>query len=454
MSEALERDHVAELRRFRPYPDYKKSGVEWIGQMPAHWAIKRLRSTVTGCQNGLWGEDPGEVNDVTCVRVADFDRVALRVKLDEPTLRSVEPKIVQTRGLHPGDLLLEKSGGGDKHPVGVVVLFEYQQRAVCSNFIARMPVEDSFDPRFLAYVHSSMYAARINTRSIKQSTGIQNLDSASYLSEGAGFPNKAEQSVIAAFLDRETAKIDALVAKKERLIELLQEKRTALITRAVTRGLDRNVPMKDSGVEWLGEIPPHWSTEKNRWLFRETDLRSEVGAEQLLTVSHITGVTPRSEKPDVTMIEAESHEGYKICDANQLAINTMWAWMGALGVTKEDGMVSPSYNVYAVTSAELDPKYYDYLCRIPLHVAEIIRRSKGVWRSRLRLYADAFFEIETPLPSMQEQKMITHLLDQETVKIHELIGKNREAIDRLKEFRTALISAAVTGKIDVREEVA
>ena len=260
-----------------------------------------------------------------------------------------------------------------------------------------------------------------------------------------------EQRIIAAFLDRETAKIDALVAKKERLLELLQEKRTALITRAVTKGLNLEVPIKDSGVEWLGEIPAHWRVEKNQWLFRESNSRSINGEEELLTVSHITGVTNRSEKPDVSMIEAESYEGYKLCSAGDLAINTMWAWMGALGVAFDGGMVSPSYNVYHTNRNDLVPGYYDYLSRIPVHVAEITRYSKGVWSSRLRLYPDEFRVVMTPLPTKEEQRIIVDFLGVETTKIDALVAKVREAIDRLKELRTALISAAVTGKIDVRE---
>ena len=123
----------------------------------------------------------------------------------------------------------------------------------------------------------------------------------------------ATKMAIVGFLDRETAKIDALAAKKERLIDLLQEKRIALITRAVTRGLDPDVSMKDSGVEWLGEIPAHWEVKRNHLLFREVDQRSVTGEEELLTVSHITGVPRRSEKV-VTLIKAESHEGYKLCN--------------------------------------------------------------------------------------------------------------------------------------------
>jgi type I restriction enzyme S subunit len=154
------------------------------------------------------------------------------------------------------------------------------------------------------------------------------------------------------------------------------------------------------------------------------------------------------------MIEAESHEGYKIFEQGDLAINTMWAWMGALGIARELGMVSPSYNVFRIATTRLVGAYYDYLCRVPLHVIEIIRHSKGIWQSRLRLYPDAFREIQTPLPPEPEQRAIAALLDRETARIDALIAKVREAIDRLKELRTALISAVVTGKIDVREEAA
>ena len=238
MTEVTDRIDGARPRRFRPYPEYRDTGIEWLGEIPAHWEVRRLGATVTGCQNGVWGEEADEVHDLICVRVADFDRIQFRVRLDEPTMRSIVPRIAQTRRLKEEDLLLEKSGGGDKQPVGTVVIYDHREPAVCSNFVARMPVADGYHPRYLTFLHSALYAARINVRSIKQSTGIQNLDSERYLNESIGLPREKEQHAIAAFLDREMARIDGLVARKERLIELLLEKRTALITRAVTRGLD------------------------------------------------------------------------------------------------------------------------------------------------------------------------------------------------------------------------
>ena len=275
--------------RFRQYPEYKDSGIEWLGEIPAHWAVNRLHLTVTGCQNGLWGEETEGTHDRICVRVADFDRIRFRVSLDNPTLRSIEPGIAETRRLEQGDLLLEKSGGGERQPVGAVVIYEHDEPAVCSNFVARMPVADGYHPRYLTYLHAALYAARINTRSTKQSTGIQNLDSASYLRESVGLPNRHEQRVIADFLDRETSKTDALVEKKERLIELLQEKRTGLITRVVTRGLNPNVPMKDSGVEWLGEIPAHWDVVRSKALFIQRK-ENALHDDQQLTASQQYGV--------------------------------------------------------------------------------------------------------------------------------------------------------------------
>ena len=205
---------------------------------------------------------------------------------------------------------------------------------------------------------------------------------------------------------------------------------------------------KDSGVEWLGKIPTNWEVTENRWLFRESDSRSEYGEEELLTVSHISGVTRRADKPNVTMMEATSHEGYKLCGSGDLAINTMWGWMGALGVAREDGMVSPSYNVYRISSAALVPSYYDYLCRVPTHVVEITRHSKGIWSSRLRLYPDTFRNIQTPVPPKSEQHRIANFLNGETAKIEALVSKKERLIKLLQEKRTALVTRAVIKGID------
>ena len=261
-------------------------------------------------------------------------------------------------------------------------------------------------------------------------------------------PPHDQQARIAKYLDRETARLDALVEAKERVLGLLAEKRRALITRAVTRGLDPCTPLRDSGIPWLGEIPTRWETERARWLFRERDERSNTGEEELLTVSHLTGVTPRSEK-DVNMFEAATTEGYKICLSGDLVINTLWAWMGAMGVAPEDGIVSPAYNVYE-PRARLDPSYVDALVRLPVFAQEVTRYSKGVWSSRLRLYPEGFFAVSIPVPPLSEQREIVNFIATRTSRIDELQAATAHTITLLKERRSALIASAVTGQIDMQ----
>jgi type I restriction enzyme S subunit len=256
-----------------------------------------------------------------------------------------------------------------------------------------------------------------------------------------------EQAFIASYLDQETEKIDSMIGVKERQLELMDEKRLALITHAVTRGLNPDATFRDSGIPWLGQIPEHWEIERSKWLLPERDERSETGEEEMLTVSHMTGVTPRSDK-DVNMFEAESTVGYKLCYAGDLVINTLWAWMGAMGVSPIDGIVSPAYNVYT-PSDRMGPAYIDAMVRMPVFAQEVTRYSKGVWTSRLRLYPEGLYEVWLPVPPLEEQKEIVEYINREAGKLDELSNLTRRTIDLLKERRAALITAAVTGQIEV-----
>ena len=263
-------------------------------------------------------------------------------------------------------------------------------------------------------------------------------------------PPLPQQRAIGDYLDRETARLDALVAAKERVLDLLAERRRALITYAVTRGVDSDTPLRDSKVPWLGDIPAHWEVERTKWLFVERDERSVTGDEELLSVSHITGVTSRSEK-DVNMFEAATTMGYKLCISGDLVVNTLWAWMGAMGVSPVDGIVSPAYNVY-VPGPRLLPSYIDALVRMPAFAQEVKRYSKGVWSSRLRLYPEGLFEVSLPVPPLREQEEIVAQIRCETSRLDHLQSVTETSIDLLRERRSALISIAVAGQADMRRD--
>lgn len=263
------------------------------------------------------------------------------------------------------------------------------------------------------------------------------------------FPSHERQSIIADYLDRETTRIDDLIAEKRRMLTLLEEKHVALVSRVVTRGLGPAAPTKRSDQEWLGEIPTNWRVERAKNLFSVRDDRSDDGSEELLTVSHLTGVTPRSGK-DVYMFEADDKAGYKRCRPGDLVVNTLWAWMGAMGISPVEGIVSPDYHVY-VSNGQLLPEYVELLCRSRPFVAEVNRWSKGVWSSRLRLYPENFFEMRLPVPPQYEQRAIVEAVHGEHVKAAELRDALQASIELATERRAALITAAVTGQIPLEE---
>jgi len=201
---------------------------------------------------------------------------------------------------------------------------------------------------------------------------------------------------------------------------------------------------KPSNFRYINSIPIHWFEKRAKFIFREIDERSLHGNEELLSVSHYTGVTPRSEK-NVNMFLAESYKGSKLCKKHDLVINIMWAWMGALGVSFYDGIVSNGYGVYRFINKGLyNPKYIDYLLRTKKYVGEYIRRSKGIHSSRWRLYTDNFFNIYIISPPLKEQTAIVSFLDHKIGQIDTFINKKQTQIDLFKEYRTAIINEAVT----------
>ena len=213
-------------------------------------------------------------------------------------------------------------------------------------------------------------------------------------------------------------------------------------------GLKPYAEYTDSGHDWLGTLPAHWGQLRAKCLFREVDERSKTGKEELLSVSHITGVTPRRLKT-VTMFLAESNVGHKVCRPGDLVINTLWAWMAALGVTRHTGIVSPAYGVYRlIADSGILPAYADHLLRTPLYAAEYQRRSTGVNSSRLRLYPEQFLRTPVLVPLLVEQVAIVRFLDWANGRLERAIRAKRKVIALLTEQKQAIIRRAVTRGLD------
>lgn len=206
--------------------------------------------------------------------------------------------------------------------------------------------------------------------------------------------------------------------------------------------------MKDSGVDWIDDIPAEWSMERGKGLFVEVDNRSEDGTEELLTVSQYTGITPRSQKT-VNMFEAETLEGYKICEIGDIAANTMWLWAGAIGVSKYRGVISPSYNIYRQKGTNYDTIYLDFLLRAAPLVQHYESLSTGIRASRLRLYPQQFLGIRYPVPPIDEQKEIVSFLKEKIDGMDLLIQKKEQYLSEIESYKKSLIFEYVTGKKEV-----
>ncbi|MCW8918058.1 MAG: restriction endonuclease subunit S [Gammaproteobacteria bacterium] len=442
----------------QPYPEYKESGVEWLGEIPAHWGLHALKRSVTGCVNGIWGEEPSGQDDLVVLRVADFDRTALKVSNEKLTYRYITPKESEKRLLKSGDLLIEKSGGGEKTLVGCVVLFEHEYAAVSSNFVAKMSPRCGFDSRYLTYGFSHLYDRKVNFMSIKQTTGIQNIDSDSYLSNYFCFPDTAEQQRIADYLDREIARIDNLIAEKQNFINLLKEKRQALISHIVTKGLDPNVKMKDSGVEWIGEVPEHWGSGKIKYLAsisngatpsRDNPEYWEDGSIGWLNSSKINdGVITQADQ-FITEKALKETSVQPVTEGDILiAITGEGQTRGRVAICMIEATINQHLAAIRINKSGVDVEYIHFW--MTSQYDRIRYESSGAGSTKGAITCADIGSYPAPIPPHDEQQRIVEHLKAALRKYDAILGETGISVELLKEHRTALISAAVTGKIDVR----
>ena len=399
---------------------------------PPHWRWTRLKRTVTSCQNGLWGNEPqGAGQDRICIRVADLDRVSLRVSLHDPTWRAIPADDCRGRWLEPGDLLLEKSGGGELQPVGVVVLYDRRATAVCSNFLARMPVAAGFDPAYLCYLHAALYRCGVTRRSIKQSTGIQNLDSDSYLAEIVKVPPLAEQREIACRLDRQMETLSALLAKHDQLMMRLREKRLTLISRAVT---PENAPSTRLKFLRLGALlygaNQAGAPENPAWprYIRITD----ISADGKLRDDTVQSLAPELAAP------------YRLADGDILLARSGATVGKAFRYRAEWGRACFAGYLLRLRPdrRQVLPDYLVYYTQSHAFRQEVTRQT--IQATIANVSAERFSNFPITLPKLAAQQTVVETLDRQTGLLDELIAKVRMQIEKLLEYRDALILGAVT----------
>ena len=410
--------------------EMKDSGIQWIGKIPLEWMIVSTKFLFT-IMSGATPESTKPQNwdgNIKWITPADYKTKDIYVGDGRRNLSQTGFDSCSTNMVPKGSIIFSK-----RAPIGSVAI---SSADLCTNQGCLSCITKG-----TTFVKFYYYVMSIATEQYE-------LSAQSFSNFMLPVPSYEEQLEISGYLDKKSTQVDTLVTNVQAQIQKLKAYKQSLITEVVTKGLRSTAPMKDSGIEWIGEIPTHWEIKRGKLLFEESDARSADGSEELLTVSQYTGITPRSQK-NVNMFEALTLEGYKICDVGDIAANTMWLWAGAIGVSAYSGVISPSYNVYRQKAENFAPGYLDCLLRAPMLVQEYASRSTGIRASRLRLYPKDFLDIMFPVPPFGEQQEIMRVLSDKFAAVDKLIAIKESKIEKLEQYKKSLIYEYVTGKREV-----
>ena len=439
-----------------PYPRYKASGIDWLGDVPDHWDIKSIKwiSPVLRGASPRPIDDPKYFDDdgeFAWVRIADVSASDGVLRESFQTLSKLGASL--SVKLKPGDLFVSIAGTVGKPCITSI-------KACIHDGFVYFPLL-RIDPRFFYRIFE---AGTCYGGLGKMGTQL-NLNTDTIGSIRIAIPPEDELASVLAFVDRETAKLDTLIAKKQTLVERLKEKRTALISHTVTRGLppdaaraaglDPHPKMKPSGIDWLGEVPEHWSVLKFSRAVRIAE--GQVNPEDepyssmlLIAPNHISSGTGRLDQFETAADQGAESGKYK-CNKGNVVYSKIRPALCKATIAPEDCLCSA--DMYPMDGrGDINNRYLLWLLLSSQFTGWSVLEADRVAMPKIN--RDTLCELRMPAPPMDEQQIIADFLDRETAKIDQLIAKVETAIERLQEYRSALITAAVTGKIDVRGEAA
>ena len=435
----------------RGYPEYQESGVVWIGEMPSHWRKSRLKyESLVPVQYGLnINSDLYVEQGIRFIRTTDIaDDGELIDKGVYLETESVE-KVYLTQ---PNDFLISRSG-----TLGRTYLHQSDENYTYGGYLVRFNFGCSIKSRFIFYFTKSRYFEHWITLNTVQST-IGNVNGQKYSNLEIPVPSFSEQIQIANFLDRKTGQIDELIRLKERRIELLQAQRTALINQAVTKGLDPNVEMKPSGVEWIAEIPRHWTLTRLKYVSSipvtyglniEADRYTTEGI-RLIRITDIDESGGLRQKGVYLSEDCVPQE--QMLNSYDLLLSRSGATVGKSYLHLEKGKYTSAGYLVRFNFDDYWTSKFIYYVTLS-HFYRNWLEQQIIISTIQNVNGEKYSNFQLPIPLYQEHKQIVDFLDRKTEQIDELIAAEHRKIELLKEYRQSLISEAVTGKIDVRNEV-
>ena len=419
--------------------EMKDSGVVFSGIIPADWEVRATKYLFHIFSGATPKSDHPEYYDGDIIWITPADYKSSDVFV------SAGRRNISLEGLNSCSAVLVPEGSiifSKRAPIGAVAICS---KELCTNqgCLACVPKTDNIT-KFFYYL---MCVSTENYNILGTGTTFKEISAFNFSNFQLPFPCVEKQIKIVNILDIASKKIGKLVDNESEQIEKLKQYKQSLISEAVTRGLDPSVPMKDSGVEWIGAIPFSWGTIRIKHLLLERKERSVLGDEEPLSMSQKYGLIPTKEM-DMVPNMASSFVGAKIAYPNDLVFNKMKAHLGVFSLSKYHGLVSPDYAVYSSTG-RANLKYLEYLFKTPQCISEFRKKSTGIAAGLTRLYTDDLFSIECPFPPISVQDEIVAFLNKKTYLIDKLINAKQSKISKLTQYKSSLIYEYVTGKKEV-----